>query len=230
LALNPPVGGLNPYAVEAALRSGVDVIFFPTYAASHQIAVKGPDAFPVDYPRPRQGFEGTSILDKSGGVKPGVAAIVDLIASHDAVLATGHISPRESLALLRMAQERGVTRLLVTHASGIVPGMSIAEQMQAILYGASLEHCLLAIAQAKDHLIAAERIRDQIRQVGVGHAILSSDLGQVSNGPIVETFARCLRELCRAGMSEAEVRRMIVGNPRRLLAPQGSCRSATPAV
>jgi len=28
LALNPPVGSLNPVAVESALRAGVDVIFF----------------------------------------------------------------------------------------------------------------------------------------------------------------------------------------------------------
>ena len=52
LVLNPPVGGLNPFAVEAALREGVDVVYMPTYSARHQIAVLGPNAFAAAYPRP----------------------------------------------------------------------------------------------------------------------------------------------------------------------------------
>jgi predicted metal-dependent phosphotriesterase family hydrolase len=65
--------------------------------------------------------------------------------------------------------------------------------------------------------IAVEAIQDQIRAVGVGRVILSSDLGQVDNGPVVAGFARCLGKLVEAGLTEDEIRVMIVDNPKKLL-------------
>jgi predicted metal-dependent phosphotriesterase family hydrolase len=51
--------------------------------------------------------------------------------------------------------------------------------------------------------------------------ILSSDLGQAANGPVVAGFARLLDRLRHAGMGDDEVRMMIVDNPRKLLAGRG---------
>ena len=213
LALNPPVGGLNPLAVEAALREGGDVIYFPTYSAEHQIAVLGADAFAPAYPRPRENFVGITILDGNGALKPEVRTILSLIAQYDAVLATGHLSPRESLALLGAAQGAGVRRMIVNHASDSVPGMSIPQQAEAVACGAFIEHCL-RVATAH---IPLETIRDQIRGVGVHGAIISSDFGQVANGPIVAGFARYLDALRQLGFTDDEVRTTIAENPRKLL-------------
>lgn len=214
VALNPPVGGLNPYAVEAALRQGADIVWFPTYGARHQIAVKGPGAFARAFPRPR-GFRGITVLDQSGGLKPEVHEILKLIAAHDAVLATGHISPRESLALLEQAKGYGVRRMIVTHASEPVPGMTIGQQLQAVGYGAFIEHCLLAIVAEPP--LSPSVLLDQIRQVGVEHVIISSDLGQVANGAVVPAFSRCLDRLLQAGATVDELHVMICVNPRRLM-------------
>lgn len=52
-----------------------------------------------------------SILDETEGVRPEVELIPSLIAEHDAVLATGHLSPEESLTLLKMAQRCSVKRM-----------------------------------------------------------------------------------------------------------------------
>ena len=65
LALNPPVGGLNPTAVEASLRAGVDVIYFPTYGAAHHVAIWGAGKPPTAFPLPANGFSGISLLDKN---------------------------------------------------------------------------------------------------------------------------------------------------------------------
>jgi len=116
LALNPPVGGLNASAVESALREGASLIFFTTYGARNHInrwgLAKPPTAFPVP-----SDYEGISLFGGDGLLHPEVDPILDLAARHDAVLATGHLSPQESLALLKRAATRGVRRLLLTHAS-----------------------------------------------------------------------------------------------------------------
>ena len=216
LVLNPPVGALNSFAVEAALRQGVDVVYLPTYAAKHQIDVLGPDGFAPAFPRP-EGFEGIAVLDQAHEVDAELLAILDLIARHDAVLATGHISTQEILDLLRAAQWYGIRRVLVTHASHAVPAMSISEQRQAVTYGAFIEHCLMPTIKRGPGAIPVEVIRDQVRAVGAEHVILSSDLGQADNGPVVAGFARCLERLIEAGLTEDEVRVMIADSPAKLL-------------
>jgi len=217
LALNPPVGGLNPYAVAAAVREGVDVVFLPTYSAAHQIAVKGANAFAPAYPRPGGGWAGLSILDSEGALVPAVLEILDLIAEHDVVLATGHVSPAEILALLPVARERGVSRMLVTHASGEVPGLSGAGQLAAVGYGAMIEHCLMGTLSQKADGLQPATIRDQVRRVGVHNCLLSSDLGQAANGPVVAGFARLLDSMREVGMTDAELRILIEDSPSRLL-------------
>jgi hypothetical protein len=222
LVLNPPVGGLNPFAVEAALHEGVDVVYLPTYSSRHQIAVLGPDAFAPTYPRPgRSGMEaggwpGITVLADSGALQAEVLDILDLIAAHDAVLATGHLSPEEVLAVLAEAQRRGVQRAIVTHASGRTPDLSIAEQREAVRRGAWIEHCLMGILRGGEAQVA--KILAQIRAVGPEHVILSSDLGQAVNGPVVPGFGRLLERVHRAGLAADEIRQMIVDHPRRLVA------------
>jgi hypothetical protein len=221
LVLNPPVGGLNPFAVEAALYEGVDVVYLPTYSAQHQVAVHGPEAFARAYPRPDGAWPGLTVLadkgsDRADALKAELLDILDLIAQHDAILGTGHLSPEEVLAVLAEAQRRGVRRMIVTHASGRTPDLSIAQQRQAVGYGAWIEHCLLGVLQGGDAM--AGKMLAQIRQVGPEHVLLSSDLGQAANGPVVSGFARLLERLCRAGLTVDEVRRMIVENPGELLA------------
>ena len=217
VCLNPPIGGLNPYAVSAALAEGADVVFFPTYGAKHQIDVLGPDAFAPAFPRPGGDWPGITILDADGTLKAVVLEILDLIAQHDAVLATGHLSPAEAIALLQEATERGVKRMLVNHASEAVPGLSDQEQRQAVSHGAYIEHCLLAVTPSFAHRISMSEIARQIRVVGVDHVVVSSDFGQVANGPVVPAFARYLGELQAEGFSDAEMRAMVVDNPQALL-------------
>jgi len=217
LVLNPPVGGLNPFAVEAALREGCDLIYFPTYAAREQIRVLGASAFAPAYPRPGKGYEGITVLDDKGTLKREVINILDLIAQHDGVLATGHLSPIEVLALVQAARQRGVQRVIVTHASHTVPNLTVAEQKEAVHHGAFIEHCLLGISKRQGSALSVEALRDQIRQVGAAHVILSSDLGQAANGPVVPGFARGLSRLRASGMSEDELRMTIVDHPRALL-------------
>lgn len=214
IVLNPPVGGLNPAAVEAALKSGADMVYLPTYAAWHHIECLGPEVSPV--PHPKGGFEPIRIADDNG-LLDSVKAIVTEIAEHDAILATGHISPAESLCLLEYAANAGVRKMIVTHASESVPNMSVADQRRCAEFGARIEHSFLAVTPCCPGNIPLAMIAEQIREVGVENCILTSDFGQAPNGPPVPAFGEHLGRLSELGFADAEIRRMIVENPLSLL-------------
>lgn len=216
IALNPPVGGLNPSAVESALASGVDIVYFPTYSAAHHIELLGEDVTPV--PHPADGPQRLSVLDQEQRLLPQVESIVGLIARHDAVLATGHISPKETLALIEYAKSKGVRRLVVTHASQSVPDMSVEDQKTCAALGAMIEHCFLAVTECCPGTISLESIAEQIRSVGVENVTLSSDFGQPANGPPIEAFGRHAKRLIEMGFDDSELRVMLCDNPRRLVA------------
>lgn len=104
IALDVEVGGLNFKAVEATANMGGRVVWMPTYSAKADRESKGLEG-------------GISLLNGSGGLVPEVHSILELIKSHDMVLATGHISTAESLALVAEARNMGINRVVVTHAT-----------------------------------------------------------------------------------------------------------------
>jgi hypothetical protein len=217
LALNPPVGGLNPCTVESALREGADIIYFPTYGAKNHIAIWGAGRPPTAFPLPKPNYSGISILDENGNLREECETILHLIAGHDAVMATGHISPEESLALIKLARDFGVRKMLVTHVSEPVTSMSLEQQKEAVQLGAFLEHCFFAVTESCPGSVSLDQIGEQIRFMGVDHIILTSDFGQVSNGPPVEGFCFYLGKMRELGFSDEELRVMIHDNPKQLL-------------
>lgn len=217
LALNYPVGNINPTAVESALRSGTDIIYFPTYGARNHIQKWGFGKPPTAFPVSSDNQKGFSLLDEAGNKKDGVNAILKSIASHDAVLGTGHLSPRESLELLKHAKKAGVKRIVVTHASESVVDMEPDQQKEAAQMGAMIEHCFFAVTDSCPNKIPLEKIRDQIRYVGISSCILSTDFGQVKNAPPIEGFSYYLGKMRTLGFSEDELHIMIHDNPKKLI-------------
>jgi hypothetical protein len=219
LCLNPPVGDLNLSAVESSIREGVNVVFFPTYGSRHHISLWGagkpPTAFPFSTPSP----SGVSILNPDGSLKVECCKILRLIADNNTVLATGHISPEESLKLIRKASQLGCKKMVVTHASESVTQMSPSQQREAVKMGAYIEHCFFAVTPTCPNPISLEEIRDQIRYVGVEHAILSSDFGQIHNPPPVEGFGLYLEKMRQVGFSKDEIRQMTRETPKMILVP-----------
>ncbi len=217
LALNPPVGGLNPSAAEAALRAGADMIFFPTYGAKNHITRWGLGKAPTPFPVPDYDFEGITIIDKSQKLLRECEVILKMLVTFDAVLATGHISPEESLELLNMAVRHGVRRMVVTHASESVVAMTVEQQRGAVKMGALIEHSFFAVTESCPNPVPLEMIYEQIREIGVDHVILSSDFGQISNPPPIEGFASYLEKIGELGFSYEELGIMTHDNPQRLV-------------
>src|SRR6266550_2882967 len=205
LVLNETVGGLNPAAVRLALRMGAKEIWMPTRSARNHRKVCG------------ESDEGIQILDTAGQVLPVIDVILDLIAETDCILGTGHLSPRESVALICRARERGVRRILVTHPEWTGTYFPIELQRELAAGGAvSFERCFVSTTH-RCGFTPMKTIADAITEVGIATTILSTDLGQPDTPPPVDGMLLYAEQLRSFGFSVDQLRRMAVVNPLGLL-------------
>lgn len=175
VVLNRPAGGVNPAAVLSALGSGGRVVWFPTADAHTQETAKLPRLSDLDSRLDRAVLAVPPVLIPSGRQSAEIALVLDLIAEHDAVLCTGHLSRPECRWLLDEAQRRGITRFLLTHPSYTVPGMSAAEIGELAGRGAYIE--ITAYQLWHQPGMTPARLAQIARAAG-DRLILASDAGQ----------------------------------------------------
>jgi hypothetical protein len=218
IVLNHSVGGLNPIAVEMLGRcQGPRIVWFPTIDAQNMwdSIVKRGTAVPAGAASTDPAkVVGISIL-KEGGLSGPVLDILRLIAENDMILATGHLSGEETLALLKEAKRCGVRRMIASHCEFPATYAEVDLQKEYIQCGAFIEHNALNTIHG---VFPVERLAEQIRAVGPDHVLLTSDLGQITNPFPLDGFAQYLDATMKAGISAEEIRRMIVTNPARLVA------------
>jgi hypothetical protein len=237
IVLNHGVGGFNPVAVDALAEankarpgsSSEDqvraVVWMPTAHAESHLRVNGRrdfvPAWGIDPARCREFPPGTGLSiweggpDEPGPITPAVRAVLDRVAAHDLVLATGHLSRREVLALVDAAVAAGIRRIVVTHAFYHANRLSIDDQVALAAHPAiCLEYCWSNVELDQ---IPLDRYVDAIRAVGPAHALLSSDLGQPSTETVAAGLAAFHESLVARGLPEDHVAEMMIANPHRLL-------------
>src|SRR6185503_18550741 len=136
-SLNHSVGGLNPVAVELAGRSGCKIVWMPTVDAAnevHHLASAPPAKLPF-WAEIQRELKATginpppmSVLDGEGQVVEAARTCLELIAKHDMILATAHLGRREIFALVALAKELKVRKVVVTHAEFPSQNLSCDEQ------------------------------------------------------------------------------------------------------
>ncbi len=204
VALDWGVGGLNPEAAAITLRIGGRVVWMPTFDALHWRSYR-PGGF-------NSAQDPITVLDEDGALLPVCHDILDVIASHDAVLASGHLSPAETQAILGEGLARGM-RCVITHASFWTP---LELQREIAAKGGYIEQCAIAVVGEEGEGAWPELLL-QVRDVGPERVILSSDHGQAANPEPAAALALFGERFVEAGLSEAAVRRMLAENPRALL-------------
>jgi hypothetical protein len=112
IVLNSPVGGANPDAVEVAARLGGRVVWMPTVSAPAHIASSSSPELSVHR---TLAFRQVDVVDDAGALLPAWRDVLDVVAAHDLVLASGHLTCAQSLVLFRAAKAAGVTRMLLNH-------------------------------------------------------------------------------------------------------------------
>ena len=218
IALNGPVGGLNPKAVDLALKMGGKIVWFPTIGSPKHIRhhAEHPD---LKFPKlavklkPEEPIE----IMANGRVRPEVYEILESIREADAILAGGHLAPDRITALFEAAREVGVTRLLVNHPNFVVEA-SYDDARRWVDLGAFIEHSLCMYDERSsfyhwdvDTLVA------WIEAVGPERSTLGSDLGQMDNPLPTDSFRLIVAKLLDRGVGEDAIRRMVSDNPAELL-------------
>ncbi len=228
ITLNSSVGGINPFAVEMAARSGVKLVWFPTCDSAHEIAhvfdgnenKKLPYWAQIIIQMREAGIQAPTIriLDDNGQLKREVYDILNILAKYEIILATGHLSHEETFALVPAAEKFGVKKIVITHVDFPTTFYTIEEQKRLLEYGAFMEHCYTTWATGK---VQFEIVSHQIKEIGPEHCIISTDLGQKTAIYPDEGMAAFAEKLYESGYSEEEIRTMAVKNTRWLLGKEG---------
>lgn len=204
IALNRFTGGINPWAVETALKLGAKVVWMPTNTSENHC-------------RKENRTDWVSCTEQG---KP-VAAMNDvfrLVKDYNAVLATGHISPEECFIITEAARDAGVKNIVITHPEFHIVGMSMEDRIRIVKdYDVMLE---MVYAQPIGGGVYKKNLPDNVeamRVIGCEHVIVSTDGGQMQNPEWYNTITEYVDYLYDAGFSVREIDQMTKHNPAKML-------------
>ncbi|MCS7143122.1 MAG: DUF6282 family protein [Aigarchaeota archaeon] len=215
IVMNNSYGGLNPSAAEKALIMGAAEVWMPTFdSENHRRISSLSGGLAVQKVRTLRSYKetggGITVLNDSGELRPEVMNVLELIAESDAILGTGHLSLREVYRLVEAARKVGVRRILVTHPNSKFTRFSADDQIRLASMGAVMEQCAVTEYDPKG-------LADDIRRVGVGNCIISSDSGIPSKGHPVDVLIDLIIGLKDNGISDSDIERLIKRNPAKLV-------------
>lgn len=225
IVLNSYVGYLNPAAVEASLRLGGKVVWMPTVDAGYHAQMHGGTGGYDSQAGGRTSDEGVWVLDEQGNLKDEVLEIFELVAEHNAILGTCHLSPTEIVALVRAAAERKIQKVVVTHPFFKVPNLDMPTLEEIVRLGAYAEFGYCTVSPAW-HYATPEKVAEAISRVGASRCLLVSDTGQRHNPFPHEALRIFVQTLYEQGVAESDIDHMIRKNPVDLLDVESDDRSS----
>ena len=219
IALNGPVGGINPKAVDLALKMGGKIVWFPTIGSAQHIAHHA--AHPnLKFPKlavklePEEPIE---VVGADGRVVDDAYRILESIKAADAILASGHMAPAQITAVFEAAREVGVKRMLVNHPNFVIEA-TYEDARRWVELGGYVEHSLCMYDEESSFFHwDLDTLVGWIEAVGPERSTLGSDLGQMNNPLPTDSFRKIVSRLLERGMPEDHVRGMVARNPAELL-------------
>ncbi|HEY5466248.1 MAG TPA: DUF6282 family protein [Clostridia bacterium] len=225
LCLNNAAGGLNPYAVEAAIRMGVDLVYLPTFSSQNHMdymrripMAKKPEEPVAKRVQPLPG-EPVRLLDEAGGLKPVVKTIIDMIADADIILGTGHGSIAEIYEVVGYAVKTGCKKICLTHLPAYTTN-DLQELRRVTDLGVSyveLVYEMVVRGMPAEFRYTHAQMAEFVRFFGVDRMVFSTDFGQAHNPVPVEGMKTVIRMLLDQGFDDEEIRTMTSKNPAKLL-------------
>jgi hypothetical protein len=219
ILLNDPVGGLNPDAVDLALRMGAVWVSLPTVMArwyrSRLARLHADRQKSVSF-----GRGDISALDGNGRLLAVVDDILDLVAARDATLNLGYVSYAEMLAVSDAAARHGVKKVVLT--SPLTSGGLTQVEVDRLMASETTVIELTAYSMYPGRLGGADLdpsgAAQLIRRAGVARCVLSSDGGSAGSPPPAEILAWGCSRLAEEGFTTAELSALVRTNSARLVA------------
>lgn len=204
--MNRCVGGINPVAVENALKLGAKVVWLPTQSAKNHLRKMGkPDTDGVDM-----------VVD--GKVVPELETVFQLVKDHDVTLGTAHVTPEEAIVVVEAARKAGVKKLVVTHPEWWVVGMRVEDQIRLVKdYDVILERCFAQNMGGGAYKSNLPDNLEIIKTVGYKNVMVDTDGGQTENPNWEVAMQRYMQYLLYHGIPEDQIRYMTHDIPCQLL-------------
>jgi hypothetical protein len=219
ITLNPSAGGFSPICLEAAARQGARAVFFPTWGAANDIRRGGISRYVARWIKSAASLspeQGLTVTDAAGQVRGEVSECLAIAAEFGMLVATGHVSPRESLALVAEAKRLGVREVMFQHPDSHSIGATRDEIRELAAAGAVVEFCALGFMPAFQRLSIPDCLAI-IDEVGVDQVVLTTDCFFGWMPPAAELLRITLGSFLFHGMAEADAARLVRDNPRRML-------------
>ena len=216
ICLNRGVGGVNPGAVETAVKMGAKIVWMPTNESAYheqKYGVTGAWGHVQDSGL-TQRAKGISLLGEDGRLIPDVLPVLDLIARHNVVMATGHISPDELEALIPVAIEAGCKKVVLTHVNFTKFRLPIETVKRYVGMGAMAE--LVAPSQWGGYF-GQEETAEWIQTLGPSNCFIASDAGICRKPAPPEAIRTFLYVMSTLGIPLRDLQVMSIENPARLI-------------
>lgn len=217
VALNNASGGINPHAVDHAIKLGGKIVWMPTFAAANHIEKSATET--KNYPKsanPMLPPIPLSVLDEDGKLTRETNEVLDVIAAGDIILAGGHLCVHEQKIMFAEAKRRGVKKMLVNHPTYVI-GCSDADMLELTRMGVFLEHSICMLIDCKGRKHTPDEVAHIIRLVGTDSTVLGSDLGLVGMPRPVDGYREIVGTLLDLQFSHDEIRKLVGGNAKTLL-------------
>ena len=204
IVLNHPVGGINPAAVETALKLGARIVWMPTTDSRNERELKG--------------FHDGIVCVEHGRVTEPVREILNMIREYDAVLGTGHLDAQESLALIDTAKTMGIDRILVDHPEYWVTQMTMEQQLRLVRdYDVCIgRYYAQPMPDGSFHVNLPENL-EAYRQIGYKNMIISTDGGQLANPHWEDALRTYMQYFADQGVPKEHIDYMAKALPAKLL-------------
>lgn len=217
IALNNASGGINPYAVDHAIKIGARIVWMPTLSAANHIRKAQTEA--KGFPKTAQKMLDPiplSVQDENGKLTDETKKVLDLIAEGDIILAGGHLHVTELFPLFEEAKKRGVRKMLVNHPTYVI-GCSDEDIKGLVAMGVNMEHSICMFIEGSAKSFDAQDLRHLIEIAGVDRTCLCSDLGLRGSPRPIEGYRQIVRMLLDLQFSHDDIRTLIGHNSARLL-------------
>ncbi len=206
VVMNSVIGGVNPVAVERALKLGAKVVWLPTQSAKNHLVKMKQD--------PSKGVD----IVLGWKIVPELNEIFKMINDYDAVLGTAHVSPEEAFIVVEAARNAGVKKIVVTHPEWWIVGMSHEDQIKIVKdYDVILERCYAQNMGGGKYKSNLPDNLEIIKKVGYKNVMVDTDGGQTENPHWELALEEYMQYLSDNGISDDQIYYMTRTIPYNLL-------------
>ena len=219
LVLNHSIGGVNPEAVATAVGFGAKVVWLPTVHSCNHIKFFGVSHYPW---QKQKGFRrksevaGISLVGVNGELIPDMIEVLDIAKAAKLVIATGHVSAEEIIAVAKYADKIGFDKVLLTHVGWHATDWPDETLMRMkdlpCTFEFTINPCMPSRQQANPKTFAKK-----ILMLGSKRCIAATDLGQLDTTHPIDGFRMWLRILRDNGLDDGDIDLLARKNPARLL-------------